>query len=202
MRSHRSETGKPRFIFRWVGQVVAGFVAALVLFTLCAYPVGWTQQTSTPGLHHRPPDDDANAGESSAQNAEKTQPSTLPRDVSGPYDFDHLNESIEIDIDHNKLSGYISRLGDAETDSNTPLTFFFDETSVDGSQFDFQTKVVHGVWYSFHGTIFRGQAKTREDEGYYVLHGILQEHHPQGGQEKSADESIVRRIVNFKSMGR
>ncbi len=201
MRSHRSDTGKINSVFKSIGEWIAGLVAALALLPLVACPVAWAQQTSTPGLHHRSDSDGTRAAQKSSQKAAPTQPSTLPQDVSGPYDFDHLNESIEIDIDHNKLSGYISRLGDAETDSNTPLTFFFDKASVDGSQLDFQTKVVHGVWYSFHGTIFRGEAKTREDEGYYVLHGVLQEHHPQGGLEKSADETIERRIVNFKSMG-
>jgi len=157
------------------------------------------QQGSTAALHQRGDSFSSNTQEP-AGNSKTIQPSTLPHDISGAYDFDHLNESIEIDIDRNKLSGYISRLGDEETDSTTPLTFFFDRTSVNGAQLEFQTRVVHGLWYSFYGTVVRGQGKTRDDEGYYVLHGVLLEHHPQGGEEKSADETIVRRTVNFKSM--
>ena len=66
--------------------------------------------------------------------------------------------------------GWIERVdtaaGDAETDANTPLTFFFDRTSVDGSEIAFQTRVLHGVWYSFRGTILRGKAKARDEDGY------------------------------------
>ena len=159
------------------------------------------QQETTPGLHPR---SHADANDQEQQGTQKSGalPSTLPRDASGTYAFDHLNESIEVDIDRNKVSGYISRLGDEETDTNTPLTYFFDHGSVEGPQLTFQTRVVHGVWYSFRGTIVRGNGEAREDEGYYVLHGVLQEHHPQDQQEKSADETIVRRTVNFKSLAR
>lgn len=160
----------------------------------------WPSQIGTPALHRRnAPDDEA--GERASRNS-NLQPSTLPGDVSGEYEFDHRNESIEIDIHRGRLSGYITRLGDAEADSSTPVTYFFDKTSLDGSQMEFQTHVVHGVWYSFRGTVVRGNGKVREDEGYYVLHGILLEHHPQSSTYKSADETIARRIVNFKSMRR
>ncbi|MGC1782318.1 MAG: hypothetical protein WA708_07360 [Acidobacteriaceae bacterium] len=163
-------------------------------------PFAWPSQASTPALHHRnAPDDDA--GER-ADRSSSLQPSTLPNDVSGEYEFDHRNESIEIDIHRGRLSGYITRLGDAEADSSTPVTYFFDNTSLDGGHLEFQTHVVHGLWYSFRGTIVRGNGKVREDEGYYVLHGVFLEHHPQSGTYKSADETIARRIVNFKSMRR
>ena len=186
--------------------VLAPFLALFVaLFLAPGRPQAWPQQTSVPSLHRRsnaetgaqagaePPSADSGSDNSAQQ-------STLPEDVSGPYNFDHINESIEIDILHNKLSGYISRLGDAETDSSTPLAFFFDQSSIDGSEIRFQTRVVHGIWYSFQGTILRGNAKIRDDEGYYVLHGVLATHHPQSGYDKSADETIERRTVNFKSM--
>lgn len=188
MRSRLSETVRIVLVF-----------AALLLLMTCG-PRLRAQQQSTPALHQRSDDDAADKSQTHRQPADKQQ-STLPRDVSGSYDFDHLNESIEIDIDHNRLSGYISRLGDDETDSNTPLTFFFDHTSVNDEEIEFQTKVVHGLWYSFRGTIIRGPGKTRADEGYYVLHGTLQEHYPQGRGEKSANETIESRTVNFKSMG-
>jgi hypothetical protein len=130
------------------------------------------------------------------------EPSSLPDDVWGSYQFDHSNDSIELDLDRNKLSGYITQLGDAETDSNTAVTFFFDQSEIDGGAIRFQTRVVHGVWYSFRGTIVRGEGKTRADGGYYVLRGVLAMHHPESGRDKSADEIIERRQVHFKSMPR
>ncbi len=171
--------------------MILGCVLAVVM---C--PRTWPQQSSTPTLHSRgqqEPDETMPAGTVRGESA-------LPDDVWGAYEFDHSNESIEIDLNRKKLSGYISLLGDAETDSNTPLTFFFDESSLDGDEITFQTRVVHGVWYSFQGTIVRGDGKVRADEGYYVLHGVLALHHPQSGRDKSADETIERRDVNFKSV--
>jgi hypothetical protein len=178
----------------------------LILLLALTWPKIYAQQSSSPGLHSRTSEGENN--EQPEDNSSARQVSTLPDDVSGSYHFAHYNDSIEIDIDRNhrtghvELSGYISQLGDANTDKNTPLTFFFNKTSIDGSQISFETRIVHGIWYSFRGTIFRGQAAEREQDGYYVLHGVLQEHHPQSVDEKSADETIERRTVNFKSMGR
>jgi len=177
-------------------RIALGFLFAV---TMC--PQIWTQQSSRPMLHSRSqqePDETIPAGPSSQEPV--GQPSTLPDDVWGTYEFDHSSDSIEIDLNRNKISGYITRLGDAETDSNTPLTFFFDESGLDGAEISFQTRVVHGVWYSFRGTIVRGDGKTRADEGYYMLHGVLALHHPQSGRDKSADETIESRNVNFKSV--
>lgn len=123
----------------------------------------------------------------------------LAEDASGSYAFDHNNESIEIDIHHGKLKGYISRLGDAETDKGTPLTYFFDRTVIRGGQLSFATKVVHGLWYSFDGTIVRGQAQERDDEGYYVLTGQLMTHHP-SDSGKSSSEIVEQRVVHYKSL--
>lgn len=172
-------------------------VPGCVLAGLMCVPI-WTQQTSTPSLHHRSQKNHDQAEPGAASSS--SQPSSLPVDVWGSYVFEHSNDSVELDLDRNKLSGYITRLGDAETDSNTPLTFFFDQSSIDGEEISFQTRVVHGVWYSFRGTIARGDGKTRADEGYYVLRGVLAVHHPESGQDKSADETIERHEVRFKSM--
>lgn len=175
-----------------------GFATACLLLVTNQSPAQAQEQPTAPALHHRTNTED----DSSARVDHGTvgQPSTLPRDVSGEYEFGRLNESIEIDVRRNRLTGYITRLGDAETDTNTPITFFFDRTFIDGSHIEFQTKVVHGVWYSFHGTIVRGNGKERADEGYYVLQGVLLEHHPQSHTTKSADETYQRRLVSFKSM--
>lgn len=183
------------------------FLSVMILTLAISVPQLLSQQTSSPGLQQRsePSGSGLSAGRSN-QDSASSQDSTLPDDVSGSYEFDHRNESIEVDLDRNnrtgrvQLSGYISRLGDDESDSTTPLTFFFDKTSIDGSQIEFQTRVVHGIWYSFQGTIFRGRGKTRSDAGYYVLHGTLYEHHPQSRDSKSADETVEGRIVDFKSL--
>jgi hypothetical protein len=158
------------------------------------------QKASTPELHQR-----SNGSSSTAADAEADsspgQVSTLPSDVSGAYQFDPDDGSVQIDIQRGKLTGYISRMGDAETDSDTPLTYFFDKASISGSHISFETRVLHGIWYSFDGTIFRGEGKIRSDEGYYVLHGTLEEHHPESSEDKSANQTIEALTVNFKSVG-
>lgn len=171
-------------------------VSGCVLAGLAWVPMR-AQQTSTPSLHHRAQENYAQT--ESGTGITQGQSSSLPSDVWGAYAFDHSSDSVELDLDRKKLSGYITRLGDAETDSNTPLTFFFDQSSIDGKEISFQTRVVHGVWYSFRGTIVRGAGKVRADEGYYELRGLLAIHHPESGRDKSADETIERRQIQFKS---
>lgn len=167
-----------------------------------AAPFAAVQQAETPGLKQRAPDDAPTRPAPPDKAAPPGQrPTTLPKDVSGAYAFDHTGESIEIDVDRGKLSGYITRLGDGETDSNTPLTYFFDRTALDGEQMQFETKVVHGVWYSFSGTVVRGAGQARSDAGYYVLQGTLMVHHPSNDRDKSSDETVEQREVHFKSLG-
>lgn len=194
MHSYKLRGQAVRFLWAKKG-LLTGTV--LGLFVAMAWSQAGAQQTSVPSLHQR---SEAEPGSTGSSSSSSGQQSMLPGDVSGYYQFDEINESIRIDIVHNKLTGYISRLGDAETDSSTPVTYSFDQSSVDGSQIRFQTRVVHGVWYSFRGTIRRGDAEIRDEEGYYVLHGNLETHHPQSGFDKSANETIERRMVNFKSM--
>jgi hypothetical protein len=161
------------------------------------------QQTTTPKLQQRVPDNGlAQSVPPDKKDFSEQQPSTLPADVSGEYAFDRSGESIEVDIDRGKLSGYISRLGDVDTDAGTPLTYFFDHTALDGDQLQFETKVVHGVWYSFRGTIVRGSGETRDKEGYYVLRGQLLVHHPRNRLDKSSEETVEQRTVSYKSLGR
>ncbi len=180
----------------WRTQRIAAVAGCFLLLAGCAA----AQQGSRAVLRNR-----QGTAADQAQNASPSDGNadTLPHDVWGTYHFDHLNESIEIDREHGRITGYITRMGDAETDSDTPLTYFFDKASLAGSRIQFQTRVVHGVWYSFDGTIFRGDAdaQTRDSDGYYVLHGTLYTHHPAAGDEKSADETVESRTVNFKSMG-
>jgi hypothetical protein len=193
MRCFRTKRYSRRFFEGFLGRKI---LPAFLLVGLACAPI-LAQQTTTPSLHDRSQGhrDQGEPGTSFAN-----QPSNLPSDVWGSYEFDHTNESIELDLDRNRLSGFISRLGDAETDNNTPLTFFFDQSAIDGDEISFQTRVLHGIWYSFRGTIVRGDGKTRADAGYYVLLGVLAAHHPESGRDKSADETIERRQVHFKSM--
>src|ERR1700761_7403621 len=99
----------------------------------------------------------------------------LPIDASGDYALGSTG-AISVELQPDRLSGFISRLGDRESDEGTPLTFFFATSRLSGQQISFITHQVHGVWWSFEGTIVRGPARTRDQQGYYLLEGRLVMH--------------------------
>ena len=84
-----------------------------------------------------------------------------------------LGGTVDVELQPDRLSGFITRLGDRESDEGTPLTFFFSTSRLSGSRLSFTTRQVHGVWFSFEGTIVRGSARSRDQQGYYLLQGQL-----------------------------
>ncbi|MFL6428132.1 MAG: hypothetical protein ACJ71S_07810 [Acidobacteriaceae bacterium] len=111
--------------------------------------------------------------------------SNLPNEASGSYALSpNTAEVIEMilngDGDDVRLQGYLTRLGDGESDHGAPLTYFFARTTVSPSQLTFITRQVHGLWWSFAGTIDRGSAQMSTEKGYYFLNGKLTEHFDSG----------------------
>jgi hypothetical protein len=109
----------------------------------------------------------------------------LPDGAAGTYALSpDPAEVIEIilngDGDSVRLQGYLTRMGDGASDRGAPLTYFFARTTVSPTQLTFITKQVHGVWWSFSGTIDRGSAQTNAQKGYYFLSGRLTEHFDTG----------------------
>ena len=162
---------------------------ALVIALLLLPSGSRGQSVTEPALHHR---GDPNTADHPVVVRQGKFNSLIPEEASGEYMLGHPGELIEITMQFGELSGYISRQGDGESDSGTPLTFFFDQTSLRGQEIKFTTRQIHGIWYSFQGTIVRGPGKTREDEGYYLLTGDLIEH-------DSASKSESRWTVSLKS---
>jgi hypothetical protein len=95
--------------------------------------------------------------------------STLPEDASGEYLLDESGSVIQITVEEKKrLSGYVSKIGD----DHVPMTFFFDQSQINGNGISFTTKKLHGYWYSFEGEITRGDPQvTKTEDGYYRLRG-------------------------------
>lgn len=92
--------------------------------------------------------------------------STVPDTALGEYALDEDGSVVQITIERNRLSGYVTKM-----DQNTALTLLFDSTTIDGSRISFTTKTVHGVRYSFTGTVVRGDAADRSQSGFYRLVG-------------------------------
>jgi hypothetical protein len=100
--------------------------------------------------------------------------------------------TIEIDLQPDRLSGFITRQGDRESDDGTPLTFFFATSRLSSQQLAFTTRQVHGVWWAFQGTIARGPARSRDQQGYYLLQGQLVMHDAASQTEQARMVSLPR----------
>ncbi|MGC2402451.1 MAG: hypothetical protein WA510_21835, partial [Acidobacteriaceae bacterium] len=139
--------------------------AAFLVVALLSYappPPSWGQAVmAQPALHRRSySEDEIDIGTRSMGRT------TLPPEASGQYQLGS-GGTIEVDLQPNRLSGYITRLGDRASDEGTPLTFFFATSRLSGQRLSFTTRQVHGVWFSFEGTIVRGPAQSRTQQGYY-----------------------------------
>jgi hypothetical protein len=103
-------------------------------------------------------------------------PASPGADYSGMYSFLRDGEFVQITVeDHGRVTGFVSRFGDSESDRGVFLDHFFKSGKLDANQLAFTTDTVHGVSFEFQGTVERGDGKSRGDEAYYVLKGTVVE---------------------------
>jgi hypothetical protein len=128
-----------------------------------------------------------------AQNTTNQAPA---ENYSGMYTFLQEGEFVQVTVeDAGRVTGFVSRYGDGESDRGAFLDQFFKEGHLDGQKLSFLTQTVHGVWFEFKGTVERGEGKTPNDEGYHVLKGTLTEFHSDVNKKVSSKS----RAVVFKS---
>lgn len=96
-------------------------------------------------------------------------------DISGMYSFLREGEFVQITLEPDGVSGYISRRGDLPSDNGAFLDHFFENASVKDHEVSFTTRAVHGVWFEFTGRYERGPAKTKDQDGYFIVRGTLKE---------------------------
>jgi hypothetical protein len=138
-------------------------------------------QNPTPGLQQRSPGAADDQHVTVVQEAGKTVP-VMPEDASGLYRFSddksqrmgNFGEGIQISEQFGEVSGYVTISPD--NGHGKVATFFLSRVSGGNGHLSFDTRQVHGVWYSFDGQIFRGSGATAADEGYYMLSGTLTLH--------------------------
>jgi hypothetical protein len=95
-------------------------------------------------------------------------------DYSGMYMFLKDGEFVQITAeDAGKVTGFVSRYGEGESDKGAFLDQFLKSGKLDGNKLSFTTETVHGVWFDFKGSVERGEGKNPGDEAYYVLKGTL-----------------------------
>lgn len=116
-------------------------------------------------------------------------------DYSGMYTFLREGEFVQITVeDAGHITGFVSRYGDSASDQGAFLDHFFKQAKLEGHDLSFTTETVHGTWFEFKGKLDRGPAKTRAQEGYYVLKGTLTENVTDATKKVSAKA----REVEFK----
>ena len=109
-----------------------------------------------------------------AQESKSTAPQEAKagREYSGMYSFLKDGEFVQISVeDGGRVTGFVSRYGDGESDKGVFLDQFFRSGKLEGSRLT--TETVHAVWFEFRGTVERGEGKNPGDEAYYVLKGLL-----------------------------
>ena len=122
------------------------------------------------------------------------QPAGSP--YSGMYSFFKEGEFVQVTVeDAGRVTGFVSRYGDLDSDKGAFLDQFFKTGKLEGTTLTFTTAVVHGLSYEFKGNIERGEGKKPGDEAYYVLKGTLTEHLTDANQKTSSRS----REVLFKS---
>jgi hypothetical protein len=116
-------------------------------------------------------------------------------DPSGMYSFLREGEFVQLTLEDGKLSGYVSRFGDSESDKGQFIDQFFDKASLSRDHLAFTTKTVHGTWYEFTGVITKTAGKQPAQEGYRVIKGTLIQHMT----DASKVDKPRQREVEFKS---
>ena len=122
-------------------------------------------------------------------------PQPAAEDISGSYSFLREGEFVQLTVEDGRLSGYVSRFGDSDSDKGQFIDQFFDKTTLEGENLTFNTKTVHGVWYDFKGKVTTTAGKKPTDEGYHVMKGTLVQH----STDDKGVEKAMQRQVEFKS---
>jgi hypothetical protein len=106
--------------------------------------------------------------------AAQSAPAASPQDYSGMYAFLQDGEFVQLTVEEKgKVTGFISRFGDSESDKGVFMNQFFKSGKLEQDKLTFTTENVHGVWFEFAGRVVRGQGKNPEEEAFYVLQGTL-----------------------------
>ena len=115
-------------------------------------------------------------------------PAPLPgSEYSGMYSFLRDGEFVQITVeDQGRVTGFVSRYGDLESDRGAFLDHFFKQGKLEGNKLTFTTETVHGIWFEFRGTVERGEGKQAGDEAYYLLKGTLTEYSSDNAKKTSS----------------
>jgi len=119
--------------------------------------------------------------------------------ISGMYSFLREGEFVQVTVEEEgRVTGFVSRYGDSESDRGAFLNQFFKAGKIQGDKLSFTTETVHATWYEFTGAIEHAAGKNPGEEGYRLLRGTLTESRSDAGKNVSSKT----REVLFKSFPR
>lgn len=143
-----------------------------ILLLCCALGSGLTSGPGQLSAQSTTPQESA-----PAKSAEQTTPLSKtegPQAYSGMYSFLKEGEFVQLTVeDTGRITGFVSRFGDQESDKGAFLDQFFKTGKLEGNNLSFATAIVHGTGFEFKGTVERGDGKKPGDEAYFVLKGTL-----------------------------
>jgi hypothetical protein len=113
-------------------------------------------------------------------------------EYSGAYSFLRDGEFVQVTVeDGGRVTGFVSRYGDLESDKGAFLDHFFKSGRLDGERLTFATEVVHGIAFEFAGKIRRDAGRKPDEEGCYVIEGKLTETSSDDTGKRSSRERQV-----------
>ena len=112
------------------------------------------------------------------------------------YSFLKEGEFVQVSVeDGGRVTGFVSRYGDLDSDHGAFLDQFFKTGKLDGNALTFTTDLLHGTVFEFTGRIERGDGKKPGDEAYYVIKGTLKESRTDANKKTTS----TSRDVTFKA---
>jgi hypothetical protein len=135
---------------------------------------------------------DSKTAAPNAAKAPSTAQAQSGREYSGMYSFLKDGEFVQITVeDEGKVTGFLSRYGEAESDKQAFLDQYFRSGKLDGNRLAFVTEAVQAEWFEFKGTVERGEGKSPAEEAYYILKGTLIDNTSDGAKKVSAHSQEV-----------
>jgi len=119
-------------------------------------------------------------------------------DASGKYHFLAPEDTLGVLEEEGKIKGYVD-VYQGEEESDEVLSYPITIGSRHKNQIEFKTGKIHQKYYRFSGTVQRGQGHRENDPDYLRLVGDLE---ILTVRAETGDESVERRRVVFKSLGK
>ena len=101
------------------------------------------------------------------------------------YSFLKDGEFVQISVeDQGKMTGFVSRYRDGESEKGEFLDQYFRSGKLDGNTVSFTTETVRGVWFEFKGTVGAGTGEKSWRRGLLLrIEGNSYRKHQRCGEE-------------------